>query len=160
MLSFLQQKILSPKQLSNKLATWRFSEQKIVFTNGCFDLIHKGHIHTLAKARALGDVLILGLNSDDSVKRLKGESRPLQAENDRALILASMIFVDAVVVFEEDTPFNLIQLVQPDVLVKGGDYQKHEVVGADIVEAKGGEVVLIPFVAGHSTTNLIEGSTK
>ncbi len=100
-------------------------------------------------------MLILGLNSDASVKRLKGESRPLQSENDRALILAAMIFVDAVVIFEEDTPFNLIKLVQPDVLVKGGDYQKHEVVGADIVEAKGGEVVLIPFVEGHSTTNLI-----
>ncbi|MFK7907754.1 MAG: D-glycero-beta-D-manno-heptose 1-phosphate adenylyltransferase [Chitinophagales bacterium] len=157
MLPFLEQKILTQTELTNKLSKWRFLEQKIVFTNGCFDLIHKGHIHTLAKARDLGDMLILGLNSDASVKRLKGESRPLQSENDRALILAAMIFVDAVVIFEEDTPFNLIELIQPDVLVKGGDYQKHEVVGADIVKAKGGEVVLIPFVEGHSTTSLIEG---
>lgn len=156
MLPFLQQKILSHSQLQTKLSYWRFHDHKIIFTNGCFDLIHKGHIHTLAKARALGDLLIVGLNSDASVKRLKGESRPVQSENDRALILASMIFVDTVVIFEEDTPFNLIQLIQPDVLVKGGDYQKHEVVGADIVEAKGGEVVLIPFVEGHSTTQLLQ----
>ncbi|MGB0931809.1 MAG: D-glycero-beta-D-manno-heptose 1-phosphate adenylyltransferase [Chitinophagales bacterium] len=156
MLSYLQQKTLSQSQLQTKLHRWRFQDRKIVFTNGCFDLIHKGHIHTLAKARALGDLLIVGLNSDASVKRLKGESRPIQSENNRALILAAMIFVDAVVIFEEDTPFNLIELVQPDVLVKGGDYQKHEVVGADIVEAKGGEVILIPFVEGHSTTKLIE----
>ncbi len=156
MLSYLQQKTLSPSQLQTKLSRWRFQDRKIVFTNGCFDLIHKGHIHNLATARALGDKLIVGLNSDASVKRLKGESRPLQSENDRALILAAMVFVDAVVIFEEDTPFNLIQLVQPDVLAKGGDYQKHEVVGADIVEAKGGEVVLIPFVKGHSTTQILQ----
>ncbi len=97
----------------------------------------------------------MGLNSDASIKRLKGENRPLQSEQDRALILAAMFFVDAVVIFEEDTPSNLIQVVQPDVLVKGGDYQKHEIVGADIVETKGGKVETVPFLKGHSTTNLI-----
>ncbi|MEZ4885410.1 MAG: D-glycero-beta-D-manno-heptose 1-phosphate adenylyltransferase [Chitinophagales bacterium] len=155
-LPYLQQKILTLPQLQTKLNKWRFLERKIVFTNGCFDLIHKGHIHTLVSAKALGSLLILGLNSDASVKRLKGESRPIQSEADRALILASMVFVDAVVIFEEDTPSQLIQLIQPDVLVKGGDYQKHEVVGAEIVEAKGGEVVLIPYLEGHSTTNILQ----
>lgn len=155
MLPSLQQKILTLPQLQTKLNRWRFENRKIVFTNGCFDLIHKGHIHTLFTARNFGEILILGLNSDTSVKRLKGKNRPLQSEQDRALILAAMIFVDAVVIFAEDTPSNLIQIVQPDVLVKGGDYQKHEIVGADIVEAKGGKVETVPFLKGHSTTNLI-----
>jgi len=134
--------------------------KKIVFTNGCFDIIHAGHTVYLKEAKRLGDVLVIGLNSDDSVRRLKGEERPLNTEIDRAEVLLSLKPVDYVVVFTDDTPFELIKRVQPDVLVKGGDYKKENIVGADIVEAGGGEVAVIPFVEGKSTSSLVEKIKK
>lgn len=129
--------------------------KKIVFTNGCFDILHVGHVRYMQEASKLGDILIIGLNSDDSVRRLKGSDRPVNNQNDRAEILSSLGFVDYVAVFDEDTPYDLIKLIQPDVLVKGGDYSFENVVGRDIVEANGGNLVLIPFVEGKSTTNII-----
>jgi rfaE bifunctional protein nucleotidyltransferase chain/domain len=134
---------------------WRFQGRKIVFTNGCFDILHKGHIEYLSKARDLGDILIIGLNTDASVSRLKGAGRPVQDESSRALVLASLRFVEAVVFFDEDTPYNLIDLLKPDVLVKGGDYAEETIVGADIVRANGGEVVTIPLTEGYSTSKIL-----
>ena len=129
--------------------------KKIVFTNGCFDILHLGHVQYLAQAKELGDLLVIGLNSDLSVKRLKGETRPVNPEHARALVLAALQFVDFVILFEEDTPFELIQKIIPDVLVKGGDYNKDQIVGADIVTSNGGEVVVLDFVDGFSTTQII-----
>lgn len=149
-------KVLDKAALKRKLALWKFKDDKIVFTNGCFDLIHAGHISTIVQAASYGDRLILGLNSDDSVKRLKGNDRPLQKEQNRALILAAMHNIDAVVIFDEDTPKELIELVKPDVLVKGGDYQPDEVVGADIVLKNGGEIKLAEYIPNNSSTELIE----
>jgi len=137
------------------LAIWRFRGEKIVFTNGCFDILHPGHIEYLSKAADLGDVLIIGLNSDESVRRLKGENRPVNSETARAQVLASLRFVTAVVLFGEDTPYELIRTVQPDVLVKGGDYTAEEIVGNDIVTASGGQVVILGFLPGYSTSHLI-----
>jgi rfaE bifunctional protein nucleotidyltransferase chain/domain len=134
---------------------WKFQSRKIVFTNGCFDILHRGHIEYLSKARDLGDVLIIGLNTDASVKRIKGGNRPVQDETSRAMILASLRFVEAIVLFDEDTPYNLISLVKPDVLVKGGDYTEETIVGADIVKASGGEVVTVPLTEGYSTTQIL-----
>lgn len=151
-----QQKILSWAHLDQWIAYWRFLEQRIVFTNGCFDLLHLGHVDYLEAASRLGDVLIVGLNSDESVRRLKGSTRPLQPAHARARILAALEFVDAVVIFEEDTPLRLIEKIQPDVLVKGGDYTEDKVVGADFVRRNGGEVVILPLVPGFSTTALIQ----
>jgi D-glycero-beta-D-manno-heptose 1-phosphate adenylyltransferase len=127
---------------------------KVVFTNGCFDLLHYGHIHYLAEARDLGDKLIVGLNSAASVRRLKGINRPINDELTRQHLLAALAFVDAVVVFEDDTPYDLIKLIEPDILVKGGDWQPSQIVGSDIVLAKGGEVRSLPFIEGYSTTNI------
>lgn len=134
--------------------------KKIVFTNGCFDILHIGHIRYLKEAKARGDILVLGLNSDESVKRLKGPTRPVNSQQDRMDMLAEMEFIDYVVVFEEDTPFNLIAKVKPDILVKGGDYQVDNIVGADIVKASGGSVEVIPFVEGKSTTNIINAMKR
>ena len=134
----------------------RSAGKKVVFTNGCFDVIHAGHVHLLEQTAALGDLLIVGLNSDESVRRLKGESRPLNVESDRARVLGALGSVDAVVLFEEDTPIRLIEAIRPDVLVKGGDYTRDGVVGADVVEAGGGRVEIIPLVDGLSTTATIE----
>ena len=131
-------------------------EQVVVFTNGCFDILHSGHVKYLRKAASLGEVLVVGLNSDASVKRLKGPKRPVNNQEDRAEILCALGFVDYVVIFEEDTPLELIKVIQPDVLVKGGDYQPENVVGADFVKSRGGELILIPFVEGKSTTNIIK----
>ena len=152
----LQNKILDAEQLRRKLALWRFKQQKIVFTNGCFDLINKGHLHCLSSIADLGQRFIIGLNSDSSVRALKGETRPIQAEETRASILAAFSFVDAVVLFNEATPFNLIQTICPNVLAKGGDYKISEIVGADIVQKNGGEVVLIPYLEGYSTTGILK----
>ena len=127
----------------------------IVFTNGCFDILHSGHVFYLQKAKQLGDILILGLNSDASVKRLKGEKRPINNENDRAIVISELKSIDYFVIFEEDTPLEIISIIVPDILVKGGDYKKEDVVGKDIVENNGGEVVIIPFLDGKSTTNII-----
>ena len=128
----------------------------VVFTNGCFDVLHRGHVTYLAQARDLGDCLVVGLNSDSSVKRLKGENRPINSENDRALVLAALSFVDHIILFEEDTPKNLIEQVQPDILGKGGDYQIENIVGADFVLKNGGKVLTIPFVDGYSSTKIIQ----
>jgi rfaE bifunctional protein nucleotidyltransferase chain/domain len=140
------------EQFCNQL---RNEGKSIVFTNGCFDILHVGHTTYLQKAKDLGDVLILGLNSDASVRRLKGESRPINNENDRAVVLLALRSIDHVVIFPEDTPFYLISLIQPDILAKGGDYSRDTIVGADIVEARGGKVVVIPLVDGKSTTATI-----
>lgn len=129
--------------------------RKIVFTNGCFDILHAGHVTYLEKAAGLGDILVVGVNSDDSVKRLKGEGRPINKLEDRMLVLASLAYVDYVVPFEEDTPMDLIRTVEPDVLVKGGDYQIADIIGADFVQARGGIVTTIPFIEGKSTTGVI-----
>ncbi len=160
MLSILKRKILNNAQLQSQLAIWRFQNKKIVFTNGCFDIIHAGHIDYLSKAKDLGDILFIGLNTDDSVRRLKGENRPVNDENARAVILAAMQFVDAVVLFDEDTPYELIKIVQPDILVKGSDYKPEDIVGADIVLAKGGEIKTIDFLNGYSTSRIIERIRK
>ncbi|MFN5334778.1 MAG: D-glycero-beta-D-manno-heptose 1-phosphate adenylyltransferase [Bacteroidota bacterium] len=149
-----QDKILTIEHLSHIIFQWKFFKKKIVFTNGCFDLLHAGHIHSLNAAAALGDKLIVGLNSDASVKRLKGENRPLQTEQNRALILASLSMVDAVVIFDEDTPLEIIKNIMPDVLAKGGDYTPETIVGAKEVIANGGKVEIIPLIPGLSTTNL------
>ena len=156
-LPFIEKKIAyTAKEAENTLSLWRFKDDKIVFTNGCFDILHKGHIEYLATAASLGTKLVIGLNTDASVKRLKGDSRPVNDENARALLLASLVFVDKVILFDTDTPRDLIDFVQPDVLVKGGDYKPEEIVGYDIVKAKGGEIVTLDFVEGYSTTSLIE----
>lgn len=150
-----QQRLLQFLQLC------RFQSRKIVFTNGCFDILHLGHVEYLTRARDLGNVLVLGLNTDASVKRLgKSPERPINNELTRASILAALECIDLVVLFNEDTPYNLIKLVQPDVLVKGGDYKAEDIVGYDIVKARGGEVVTIPLVEGFSTTGLVEKLRK
>jgi len=128
----------------------------VVFTNGCFELLHRGHVEYLAQARALGDVLVVGLNSDASVRRLKGAGRPLAAEADRAAVVAALRCVDAVTVFDEDTPLELISALLPDVLVKGGDYHLDDIVGREVVEEAGGEVRVLPFVVGYSTTKILD----
>lgn len=154
-LDILKKKILTRQELVRQVAIWRLKSYTVVFTNGCFDILHPGHVDYLSKAADLGDVLIIGLNSDSSVKQLnKGINRPLQSENDRALILSSIQFIEAICVFDEATPYELIKAVQPDVLVKGGDWKEADIVGSDIVKAKGGSVISIPFVAGYSTTNI------
>ena len=153
-------KILDLQVLKKHIAGLKVKGEKIVFTNGCFDIIHSGHIHTLSEAKALGTKLIVGINSDASVKRLKGEKRPVLSEDERALIVAALSFVDFVILFEEDTPFNLIKNITPTILVKGGDYKIEEIVGADIVLNNGGSVEMIPFLTGFSTTNTIEKIIK
>jgi rfaE bifunctional protein nucleotidyltransferase chain/domain len=145
--------LLSAKALVSK---WKSQNQKIVFTNGCFDLIHLGHVDYLEKARSQGDKLVLGLNSDDSVSRFKGPQRPIQDQNSRARVLAAMQFVDLVVFFNEDTPLNLITEIQPDILIKGSDYLAENIVGADVVKRNGGVVKTIDFVPGYSTSKIVE----
>lgn len=147
-----EDKLLTLPALLNHLAIDRQAGRRIVFTNGCFDILHRGHATYLQAARALGDVLIVGVNSDASVRRLKGENRPINTENDRAYLLASLAAVDYVVIFAEDTPYELLAQLRPDVLVKGGDYQLEEVVGREFAQ----EVKLIDFVDGYSTTRLIQ----
>ena len=153
-LESIQRKILIPNRFDSLLAYWSFKEFKIVFTNGCFDIIHLGHIDYLAKAADLGNKLIIGLNSDASTRRLKGPTRPINDEHSRAMILASLSFVDAVVLFDEDTPYNLIKTIQPDILVKGADYKPEDIVGYDIVMAKGGKVETLEYLQGYSTSSI------
>jgi rfaE bifunctional protein nucleotidyltransferase chain/domain len=152
----IHNKIFTPDQLAQQLAVWRFRDRKIVFTNGCFDILHLGHIDYLMKAADLGDVLIIGLNTDASVHRLKGEGRPINNEQARALMLASLSFVNAVILFGEDTPYELIRFIQPDILVKGNDYKTEEIAGHDIVLGAGGQVITLDLVPGYSTSGLIE----
>lgn len=151
-----EHKILPLAQAQARSRAWRLNGQQFVFTNGCFDLLHPGHVSLLEQARALGNRLIVGLNADDSVRRLKGPERPLMKENDRARMLAALECVDMVVLFEEDTPLALIEALLPDVLVKGGDYRPEEVVGRDSVLANGGRVEIIPLLDGFSTTTLLK----
>ena len=148
-------KVVKRENLQSLLTYWRLKDNKIVFTNGCFDLLHKGHIEYLSTSADNGDVLVVGLNSDDSVKRIKGDNRPIQDESSRAITLASLKMVTVVVLFDEDTPYNLINEIQPDVLVKGADYQEDEIVGADIVKDRGGEIITVNLSEGYSTTNII-----
>ncbi len=155
-----EEKVVGLDSLRGKVAAWRTHGQKIVLTNGCFDLLHVGHITLLEKARRMGDRLIVALNSDRSVRGLKGPGRPLVREQERAKILGAMAAVDAVVVFDEDTPLRVIEALRPDVLVKGGDYTEREVAGADELSGWGGRLELVPLVAGWSTTNLIGRSGK
>jgi D-glycero-beta-D-manno-heptose 1-phosphate adenylyltransferase len=157
-LEIINSKIINSVELDRTLALWHFQEKKIVFTNGCFDILHRGHIEYLAQASSQGDVLIVGLNTDDSVRRIKGSERPVQDEISRSLIIASLHFVDRVVLFNEDTPYKLIQRVQPDILVKGADYKPEEIVGYDIVQARGGKIVTIKLTPGYSTTNILKKS--
>lgn len=153
-------KVLNSILLSDFLKDCALHKKKIVFTNGCFDLLHIGHVRYLEEAAKLGDVLIVGVNTDASVKRLKGPTRPIQNENDRAEILASLKAVTHTILFDEDTPYELIKKVQPDVLVKGGDWSIDQISGADIVQNKGGQVLSLQFIDGKSTTRLIEKSQK
>jgi D-glycero-beta-D-manno-heptose 1-phosphate adenylyltransferase len=159
-LSIIKSKIYSWDHLQKQIAIWRFKDKKIVFSNGCFDVLHLGHVEYLSKARDLGDILLVGLNSDDSVRRIKGAHRPVNNEEARAIILASLSFVDGVILFSEDTPYELIKLVQPDVLVKGKDYDGREIIGTDVVKARGGQVVTIELTKGYSTTHTIELAQK
>ena len=152
----IQSKIVSLANLTLKVDEWKKSGQKIVFTNGCFDLIHRGHVEVLSKTADLGEKLIVGLNSDISIKKLKGKSRPIIDENSRALLLAALTFVDAVIFFSEENPLNLITNLKPDILAKGGDYEINTIVGHEIVKNNGGDVVLVPFVDGFSSTNIID----
>jgi len=152
--SLLHQKIKTPDTIAQALAEWRANGHRIVFTNGCFDLLHYGHLHYLAQARDLADRLVVGLNSADSVRRLKGPHRPINDELTRTHLLAALQMVDAVVIFEADTPLELIKIVQPEILVKGGDWKPEQIVGSDLVLACGGQVLSLPFVEGYSTTNI------
>ena len=154
MIQKIKNKIQDWKTIQQTISEWKNSNQKIVFTNGCFDILHYGHIHYLAEARALGDRLIIGLNSSASVKRLKGEHRPINDDLTRLYILAALECVDAVVIFEEDTPLELIKVIVPNILVKGGDYRPENIVGSDVVLKNGGEVKSLAFVEGYSTSSI------
>ena len=149
-------KIFETEQLNRQLKIWKLLDKKIVFTNGVFDILHKGHLILLSEAASFADILIVGINSDASVKRLKGDSRPVNDEHSRALLLASLVMVDAVIIFEEDTPLELIKMIMPHVMVKGGDYAIEEIVGAKETLDNGGEVKVVPIEKDFSTTLIIE----
>lgn len=152
----IKEKIHPLQELKSLMHQWRLLSKSVVFTNGVFDILHRGHIAVLSEAAKLGDKLIVALNADASVKRLKGKDRPVNNEADRALIMASLVMVDAVVIFREDTPLELIKELKPDVLVKGGDYNEDTIAGAAEVKASGGKVVVIPLEEGYSTTETIK----
>ncbi len=152
----IHNKIMHANEAAKKVAVWQNSGVKVVFTNGCFDILHKGHIEYLAEAASLGGKLVIGLNTDESVRQLKGEGRPVNNEDARALLLAALHFTDAVVFFGEETPYKLIKMLRPDILVKGSDYKAEDIVGYDIVTKHGGEVKTIELTEGYSTTDLIE----
>lgn len=153
-LNNLLKKRMDPSALTDKIKQWREQGCKIVFTNGCFDLLHRGHVEYLAQAADFGDKLVIGLNTDASVNRLKGPTRPINDEEARAAVLSALGFVSAVVLFDEPTPLELIRRVQPDVLIKGADYKPEDIVGYDIVTSRGGKVVTIPLTSGYSTSNI------
>jgi rfaE bifunctional protein nucleotidyltransferase chain/domain len=154
--SRIAEKILTRDELVRQVFRWRLLGKRIVFTNGCFDILHAGHIEVLSRAAEAGNILVVGLNANASVSRLKGPQRPVNSESFRTLMMASLQIVDAVSVFEEDTPLELIEAIQPDVLVKGGDYTPETIVGADVVTSRGGQVLVVPIVQGYSTTGLID----
>jgi D-glycero-beta-D-manno-heptose 1-phosphate adenylyltransferase len=153
-------KIFTSATIQPQLKRWRLQNKKIVFTNGVFDILHEGHIASLSEAASHGNILVVGVNADASVKRLKGESRPVNNQNSRALLLASLVMTDAVIIFEEDTPYDLITAIMPDVLVKGGDYTIESIVGAKEVMAAGGKVIIAPILEGFSTTGIIEKMSR
>jgi D-glycero-beta-D-manno-heptose 1-phosphate adenylyltransferase len=152
----IPQKIFDLSGLQHQLSRWRLLGKTVAFTNGCFDILHQGHISSLSEAAREADFLVVGLNSDASTCRLKGESRPINNQHARATVMAALLMVDAVIIFEEDTPLNLINAIRPDVLVKGGDYTLEQIVGAKEVMAAGGRVVINPIIPGFSTTSIIE----
>lgn len=152
----IQQKIVDLPGMQHQVRRWRLLGKTIAFTNGCFDILHQGHIASLSDAAREADFLIVGVNSDASTRRLKGEFRPVNSQDARAILLASLLMVDAVIIFDDDTPLQLIKTLQPDVLVKGGDYALEQIVGAKEVMAAGGRVVINPILTGFSTTGLIE----
>jgi rfaE bifunctional protein nucleotidyltransferase chain/domain len=154
----IQNKLIKPDDIDRLLSLWRFKNEQIVFTNGCFDVLHLGHLKYLADAADLGTKLFIGLNTDASVSRLKGPSRPINNQESRALVLAGFQFIDAIFYFDDDTPYELIKQVKPQVLVKGGDYKPEDIVGYDIVSKSGGEVVTIDFVEGFSSSSIIKKS--
>jgi rfaE bifunctional protein nucleotidyltransferase chain/domain len=156
----INERIFTNEQLQSQIKWWRLINKTIAFTNGVFDILHEGHIKVLSQAASFADVLIIGVNSDASVQRLKGNGRPVNNQYSRALILASLIMTDAVIIFDEDTPLNLIKNIMPDVLIKGGDYTSSTIVGADVVIANGGKVEIIPLEEGFSTTGIIEKMKK
>ncbi|HMG16553.1 MAG TPA: D-glycero-beta-D-manno-heptose 1-phosphate adenylyltransferase [Saprospiraceae bacterium] len=149
-------KIQKIRQLKYTIAAWHIRPCRVVFTNGCFDILHIGHIQYLQEAKSLGDKLVVGINSDSSVKRLKGEDRPINNETDRAMVMAALGVVDGVIIFDEDTPLQLITELNPDILVKGGDWPLDKIVGAEYVINNGGEVFSLPFISGYSTSNIIQ----
>ncbi|MBM3435493.1 MAG: D-glycero-beta-D-manno-heptose 1-phosphate adenylyltransferase [Bacteroidetes bacterium] len=153
-------KIFELNDIKKQICIWKFFGKKIVFTNGCFDILHLGHLDYLSQAKSLGNILIIGLNTDNSIMRIKGKGRPVTDQNSRSQILTALRFVDAVIFFDEDTPYNLIKEIKPDILVKGSDYQNREIVGADIVEEYGGGVTTIDFLEGYSTSSIIEKIKK
>ena len=152
----MMEKLVSIKGLTEEIRRLRKKGLQVVFTNGCFDIIHAGHVRYLKKARSLGDVLVVGLNSDSSIKAIKGDSRPIVPEKERAEVLGSLYFVDYVVLFREPTPVKLIQAIKPDILVKGSDWAAKDIVGSDVVKKTGGRIRRIPLVKGRSTTNIIK----
>jgi rfaE bifunctional protein nucleotidyltransferase chain/domain len=154
--NILKNKIFSLENLKTQVEKWKATGEKVVFTNGCFDIVHQGHIEVLARTADLGTKLIIGLNSDSSIQKLKGKNRPIIDEQSRAILLASFSFVDAVVLFSEETPINLISTLLPDVLAKGGDYKIETIVGCKVVQENGGKVILVPFVDGFSSTTIID----
>ena len=156
----IQEKIFAIEGLKKQVERWRLKNKKIVFTNGVFDILHEGHISSLTEAATYGDVLIIAVNADDSVKRLKGPLRPVNKAQARALVLASLIMTDAIIIFEEDTPLNVITTILPDVLVKGGDYAIDQIAGSKEVISNGGKVKIATIVEGISTTNIIEKMQK
>lgn len=156
----IEQKFYTADSIQPLLHIWRFKGDRIVFSNGCFDVLHKGHIEYLSQAADLGERLVIGLNSDESVRKIKGKNRPLQDEQARQTLLGALCFVDAIVLFDEETPYELIKKIQPDFLVKGKDYKAEDVVGYDIVKQRGGEVITIALTPGYSTTSIIERAVR
>jgi D-beta-D-heptose 7-phosphate kinase/D-beta-D-heptose 1-phosphate adenosyltransferase len=152
----IEKKIFTLAQLHAMIASWRVMGKTIAFTNGCFDILHEGHIFSLSQAAKEADYLIVGVNADSSVQKLKGENRPVNNQHSRSLILASLLITDAIIIFEEDTPLNLISTLLPDVLVKGGDYTLEQIIGAKEVIANGGKIIINPIIQGFSTTAILE----
>ena len=156
----LLDKVKNSQTLANTISDLKAKGKKVVFTNGCFDIIHVGHIDYLSKARRMGDILVIGMNSDASVRRLKGKGRPINREKDRAKVLSALCFVDYVTIFNEDTPELLVRKLKPDIMVKGGDWRGRQVAGADFVRSCGGKLVIVPLVEGYSTTSVVKKIAK
>jgi len=159
-LQWIQHKVFDRQSLARECNVWRATGKRIVFTNGCFDILHHGHLDLMARAADMGNILVVGINTDRSIGRIKNPGRPVTNELDRAFQVASLLCTDGVCLFDEDTPEELIKMVRPDVLVKGGDYTVDQIVGADFVKSIGGAVAVIPFVAGYSTTSIIDRIKK